>query len=106
MQPSSRRGSRRDRAAASAEPGAALRGAAAVREFGLGAGDEFQEAGAALFVLPAGAEDRVADLGRVVDPLAPAAEVAADIGVVAAEVAGAVLLVRGPHRARLDRHRR
>src|SRR6266851_7775960 len=82
------------------------RGAAAVGEGGLGAGDEFEEAGVAVFVLLAGAQDRVADLAGVVDPLAPAAEVLADRGVVAAEVAGAVLFVRGLHRLRFDRHRR
>src|SRR6266705_6621887 len=86
--------------------GSRLRRAAAVGEGGLGAGDEFEEAGAAVLVLLAGPEDRVADFGRVVDPLAPAAEILADRGVVAAEVAGAVLFVRGAHRIRLDRHRR
>src|SRR6266849_591416 len=81
-------------------------GAATMREGGLGAGDEFEQTGLAVFVLPAGAQDRVADLPGIVDPLAPAAEILADIGVVAAEVAGAMLLMRGPHRVRLDRHRR
>src|SRR5712691_8221106 len=83
-----------------------LRGAAAVGEFGLRAGDEFEEAGVAVLVLLAGAQDRVADLAGIVDPLAPAAEILADSGVIAAEVAGPVLFVRGAHRVGLDRHRR
>src|SRR5438552_5669032 len=53
-----------------------LGGAAAVREALLLAGDEFEQRGAAVFGLAAGAQDRVADLRRVLDPLAPAAEVA------------------------------
>src|SRR5205823_183756 len=74
------------------------RGAAAVGEFGLGAGDEFEEAGVAVLVLLARPEDRRADLGGIVDALAPAAEVLADRSVIAAEVAGPVLFVRGAHR--------
>src|SRR5208282_2836860 len=81
-------------------------GAAAVREALLLAGDEFEECGLPVLVLPTGAQDRVADLGWVLDPLAPAAEIAADRRVIAAEVARSISLVRQRHRMGLDRHRR
>src|SRR5580704_14556200 len=80
--------------------------AAAVREALLLAGDELEQGGAAVFGLAAGAQDRVADLRRVFDPLAPPAEIAGDVGVIAAEVARPVPLVRQRHRMGLDRHRR
>src|SRR5260370_42121731 len=83
-----------------------LGGAAAVREALLLAGDELEQGGAAVFGLAAGAQDRVADLRRVIDALAPAAEVARNVRIIAAEVACPVALVRQRHRMGLDRHRR
>src|ERR1700733_9168658 len=77
-----------------------------VREGGLGAGDEFEKRRAAVFVDFAGAQDRRANLVGPRHPLAPAAEIGRQVGVVSAEVARAVLLVAVGHRVRLDRHRR
>src|SRR6516225_4892951 len=77
-----------------------------MREALLQAGDEFEECGLPVLVLPAGAQDRVTDLGGILHPLAPPAEIAADIGVVAAEVTRPIALVRQCHRMGLDRHRR
>src|SRR5579883_1805220 len=83
-----------------------LRRAAAMREGLLLAGDEFEQRRPALLGLPAGAADRLADRGRVLDPLAPAAELARNRRVIAAQIARPVALMRQPHRLRLDRHRR
>src|SRR5205807_19297 len=58
-----------------------LSGAPAVREGGLGAGDEFEERRPAALVDAAGAQDRRADLGRVGHALAPAAEIGSQIRV-------------------------
>src|SRR5712671_918684 len=81
-------------------------GAAAMGEALLLAGDELEQCGTPVFRLAAGAEDRVADLCRIFDPLAPPPEIARDVGVIAAEVARPVAFVRQRHRVGLDRHRR
>src|SRR4051794_7152883 len=67
--------------------------AAAMRERRLRARDELEQRRAAFFVLLARAQYRVADFGRTVPPLAPAAEVLRDIRVVPAEIARPMLLV-------------
>ena len=77
-----------------------------MREALLLAGDEFEQGSAAILVLPAGAQDRIADLAGVFDALAPPAKIAPDIGVVAPEIAGAIAIMRQLHRVGLDRHRR
>src|SRR5207253_9378101 len=78
------------------------RGAAAMREGGLLAGDEFEERRPAALIDPPRAQDRAGDLARLRHPLAPATEILRQIGVVAAEIARPVLLVRQRHRMRLD----
>src|SRR5258706_9982604 len=70
------------------------RGAAAVREGGLRAGDEFQQCRPAALIDPAGAQDRARDLAPLGHPLAPAAQILRQICVIAPEIAGLVLLVR------------
>ena len=61
----------------------------ALRERRLLVGDEFQQTGLAFLGLPAGAQDRLADLPGVLDPLAPAAQIARQRRVVAAQIARA-----------------
>src|ERR1700752_5376809 len=73
-------------------------GAAAMREALLLAGDEFEQGGAAVFGLAAGAQGRDADRPRALDAFAPPAEVSRYVGLIAAEVARSVPLVRQRHR--------
>src|SRR5258707_13752945 len=69
------------------------RGAAAVREGGLRAGDEFQQCRPAALIDPAGAQDRAGDLARLGHPLAPAAEILRPNGGIAAQISGLLLVV-------------
>src|SRR5205823_1414424 len=78
----------------------------APRECRLLVGDEFEQAGPALLGLAPCPNDRISDLRWILHPLAPATEIAREVGVAPAEVARPVPLMRQLHVRYLDRHRR
>src|SRR5204863_8873073 len=74
------------------------RGAAAMREGGLLAGDEFEERRPAALIDPPRAQDRAGDLARLRHPLAPAAELLREVRAIAARIARPGLPLRQRHR--------